>query len=234
MKKYYLLVYYCFISNIALAGTVGVCFQKDINTGHVLRYISPISLDKDNWSQNGNCLEANLSSLREELATKYIKKKYHIVRTYKNMKGNVSTFESTKMCRLEIEKIGTKISKTRRFGTGRKNQAKEIIEESEVKSSSMILLSSGKRGSFKYNEDFHSIVCRVKHAGNFEIEVYLETGVNKGTLSSTVSLSVGQKFNLGSIVEDLKNKGRTVSINDGIEYSKTKESGNFNYFLKVK
>lgn len=135
------------------------------------------------------------------------------------------------MCRIKVIKTGKETAKKDEVKFGRKKRLARTERKADINSVSNMVLSYGKKASLRVNEDSISITCE-KSGGGFQMGFKIE-GKNNN-LSSNAYVAAGGKLDLGQIVNDLNEKNRSVSINDGMSYQKDKSNTTYNYSLEVK
>ncbi|MBI2519351.1 MAG: hypothetical protein HYV97_02995 [Bdellovibrio sp.] len=212
----------------------GYCFTDAVSLSELRRYLQPISLPSDQLDMMGPCLEALLSDARSTLYESYLQKRYRLNRTYKGnqMAPNTELVGTTEgNCRLELLKKRSKIRKTDEFSLGKKGKIKRSEEDLSGDLRSQLLLRKGYPGSLKLDQEEVFVTCQGGHNDNYILTVTLKSP--DSGISTALNLSKGQLINIGSVVKDLSGKNRTLSINSGIDYSKTTGHDDYEYFLSI-
>lgn len=219
------------------ADLLGFCFSPSTNIKNVQSYLRQILLPSEQvyLRRSLNCVEVEAKSHRKGLIDKFIKVKFDIIKRYEpGLQGaNPSSFSAAPArCRLELIRTGEAKSKTFSVDIGRRNDLRESKAKQKTVSKSQILLSSGKPGRLKLDDRDLQVLCRSRGRNNYELEFSFES--KRNSVVTSVTISRGQSVDLGSIVDDLNSKNRDLSIQDGINYSKTKGKSKARFELKVK
>ncbi|HAZ13987.1 MAG: hypothetical protein A2X86_17385 [Bdellovibrionales bacterium GWA2_49_15] len=212
----------------------GFCLTDAVSLSEIRRYLQPIALPSDQLDMMGSCLEALLSEARSTLYESYLQRKYRLNRTYKGNQGAATT-ELTGTtegnCRLELLKKRLRARKTDEFSLGKKGKLQRTEEDLSGDTRSQLLLRKGIPGSMRFDQDEVFLTCQGGHNGNYILTVSLNTP--DSGISTSLNITQGQLINIGSVVKDLAGKNRTLSINSGIDYSKTTGHDNYDYFLTL-
>jgi len=178
------------------------------------------------------CIEIVGGAERFDLYDRFLRAKFRVIRTYKDQDtGSSTTNISRGMCRIFITKIGKSKKITDKVKIGKSGNISRSEGKGSSKSTSNLILSYGKRGGLTVNSQRLGVTCKKAGAG-YLLEFDLES--KESGISSNAFVTPGQELNIGGIVNDLNNKRRTVSLNNGVEYEKEKGKESFDYFLKVK
>lgn len=167
-----------------------------------------------------------------DLYRKYLSSNYKILRSYKGANAEISASQATPrgMCKIKITKTGKVDASKDEAQIGKRQRLARSERTKQVNSISNMVLSYGKRASLRVNEDSIGITCD-KSGNGFQLGFKVE---GKDThLSSSAWVAAGGKLDLGQIVNDLNEKNRSVSINDGMSYQKDKSKTTYNYSLEV-
>ncbi len=235
MKKASLLFLFIFIQNI-YAAVVDYCFLsstalRTVNT-HLQTVLSPQDEVIENHSSH--CLNVVMKNdLKEELYRKWISKKFSIISSDHYGSTEVSTRPSElEHCRLEIEKITT-IDKNTKSGqlSSTPSALDKKFKHAGVQKSSL-LLSVGRPGSLRVDDDYLNVICKSKNSSRMFLDISLSG--EKSSISTSVTLERGESLNLASLVEDLNDKHREISLKKGVVLERTKGQKQFEYFLRIK
>lgn len=207
----------------------GFCFPSNIPLDQVRHTLKQIELptDKTSYRFSENCLEANLDASRNSLYKAFLSSKFPILRSYSN--SNVVPGQN---CKIEIitEEQMTKKTKIRRIGG--KLILKDLMNNSGKTNRSTIIVSAGHLAYIDVNDQSVGVSCNPMGKTQVVLKVNLQSSAQK--ISTNVNVRRGERFNLGSVVEDLNSKNRGISLNTGLSKRKVKGHKTSKYFLIVK
>ncbi|MBK24179.1 MAG: hypothetical protein CME70_09285 [Halobacteriovorax sp.] len=235
MRSIFLFSLFFFLLNSNLqAALYGYCLGDGESLRAAKFHLSKVLAPKDqiHIRSSVGCLEIVGGAERFELYDRFLRAKFRVIRTYKDQDTGSRISQIPRgMCRIFVTKIGKNKKVTDKVKIGKSGNLSRSEAKGISKSTSNLILSYGKRGSLTVNEQRVGITCKKAGAG-YQLEFDLE---NKDSgISSNAFVTPGQELNIGGIVNDLNNKRRTVSLNNGLEYEKEKGKEFFDYFLKVK
>lgn len=227
----------CCCSSATIADDLyGFCFDSHISLSQVKSYLRTIALPKDRiyLRESLHCIEVELSAARKTLFETYLWKKYRIVRQYSGV-GSTPTQQERVMkhCRIKIIKTGKSKSKTNLYKIGENSTIRQTDKKGESKSVSQLVLGEGLPGELKVDEEDLKVICRSRGKDYYALEIYLKSKIKNSQISTAINARRGQKINLGNVVDQLKDKERTLSINEGIHYQKKRGTSNVNYDLII-
>ncbi len=179
-------------------------------------------------STNSNCLQVTVGQNREELIRKWISRRFVILKM-----SSSRTASRGSECRLKVERVLNSNSKTTKMRLGAKGQFNQVSNQTVGKKTSSLLLSSGRRGSIRYNDEFIGIKCVRGGRNNYEVELFVDN--NSGGISTALSLVKGQKIDIGQIIDEKKASSDSVGLNRGVKVglSRDERKQRFTYFLMI-
>jgi len=234
--KRFLLSIFCliFINNLsANEGLTGFCFEEAVSLATIKGYLQPILLAKDKIypRDSVNCVEINLSASRKNLFETYLARRYKIVRVYSEAESSdsesVSAAPVGRNCSLTLTKQEWQDSTTDSAFLGNKNGLKREQKKHQSSSKSQLLIGLGMSGSISMDEQEVFLGCLGDVGGSYNVKVSIVSP--KSGIATQVYIRKGSSTDIGSVVDDLNDKVRTLSVDKGLEYSKTsgKKSGRF-------
>jgi hypothetical protein len=170
-----------------------------------------------------------MAAKREELTRKWISRRFTVVDPFKENQSAASI--RGKECRLKIERTINSKSKTTNFALGQNGQLNQRDFKNKGTRRTSLLLSSGRRGSIRYNDELIGIRCVRGGQDNYQIEIMVDS--DQGGVSTATSLRKGQRLNIGQIVDQNRGRSREANLRNGVSISKTKTESKFNYFLMI-
>ena len=226
------------ISNSFASGLTGFCFDKGVNVSAVKSYLAPILTGRDKvYTREAlNCVELKLSEARKPLFEKWINRRYRITRTYSgnDSGGSVMVPSSgiTGNCRIEVKRVSQGSSTKDNISIRKGGSLSRSEFESMGGGTSRLLLGQGKKGHISVNGTRVGLICFSRGSQFYEMDVEVEGP--RGSVSTSVTVSVGSAINIGEVVEDLNRKSRGVNIPNGIDYTKEKGKHIDQYYLLVR
>lgn len=226
-----------FVSAVLADELRGFCFKSGTNLKSVEVYLSPIlkESDKVHFRSSMNCIEIKLSLARHGLFEKYLRQRFKLIQSYSGdgLTATIPEF-SNKKCKIEVLKKGKGKQNRDSFSFSRKgNIRSEQSRDSQVVRS-YLLLNEGRSGSIEVDGESVDLTCFSRGGDRFEITLTIKSKRSHNSLSSSITVVVGERVNIGSIVEDLKDRDRTIGLQEGLKYSRKKKQLNYLYFLTVK
>ena len=226
IKKFFFLL--IFSSQLQASQLRGFCFPSRVSLDQVRLALNSIqlSIDKISYKFNENCIEANLEESRNNLYKSFLSSKFPIKRSYSN-----STSSTVENCSIELiteQKMSNKI-KVRRVGG--KLVINDLLKKSDKSKRSTIMVAPGLFAYIDVNDESVGLSCKHRSNGNVELAVKLEA--KSQNLSTKVIIRKGQRFNLGSVVENLSTKSQEKSTNKGFDKNQIKGQITSKYFLIV-
>lgn len=159
----------------------------------------------------GDCFTLPLSSGRDVLFQKIISE------TASYTVGS-DTIVSQRPCELELIEESSSTTNGSKYEVRGNGQGliRQYRGEGEGKTTSRLLLSSGRPGKLYVAETFLEVVCTLgADPAIAEVEVWLIGNEGRAQISTTLTLSKGQRQFLGDVVKELKDKNRHVNIPQG-------------------
>lgn len=219
----------------AEAALYGYCLSRGSSVEAAKNHLESIKAPGDKIFTRGsvNCVEVQGGAQRFELYQKFLSTQFKVVRTYKGLdsgQSNQGQAFGSGHCRIKVTKIGKTKTTTDTVEAGKRGVLSRAELDGNSRSVSNMILSYGRNGSLVVNDQRLGVVCR-KAGRQFQLDFSLEaTGQS---VSSSVSVPPGKKFNIGGVVNDLNNKRRKISIGGGVEYQKEVGKQQYDYFLEV-
>ena len=206
------------------------CFEKTTSLDAVMRDLSFISLPKDELvpSREDHCVNANLNDSRFSLYSQFLRRKYRMVKRKASTQGRSNDDGVSKNCKMELIRKEQGGKKGKDYSFGSKNRLNHSESSQSGTLTSKLLLGNGKTGNIRVNDDFVALTCHVGKDGFFGVDISLVGAIS--SLMSSLSMRTGEKKDIGSVVEDLKNKNKELSTS-GISYQKEKGKRKYHYFL---
>lgn len=213
------------------------CFDPNISLDSVERHMSLVLKPGDNLTKDrkNNCFSISLSKGRQTLFKSFLARKYPMYRTYGGHETEMSQIGNE--CKLVLEEVYTVNENAKNLKLTKEQIALKNQTGGEVGKRSMLLtLSSGRQGRMRAYETDLAVTCKKKQS-TYQLEVSL-WGQDAG-VSTTLDLVPGQKREIASVVQTLKNKNKSKGIqtknfnNTGIENSKTNSVLNKSYYLLI-
>ena len=237
MKKASLILLFnlFFLSSIH-AAVIDYCFVASTSLSSVQSHLQTVLSPRDEViiNNSSHCLNVVMNNdFKEELYRKWISRKYQIISSSgfsdKRVAPRVSEQEH---CRLEMERITSVDSTTRGGRLSQNSKAYERNFKHSGSQKSSIVLSVGRPGSLRVDDDYLNVICKSQNSSRVFLDIAL-TGI-KSSVSTSVTLDRGQSLNLASIVEDLNDRFRELSLKNGVSLEKTKGQKQYQYYLRVK
>ncbi|MCK5074401.1 MAG: hypothetical protein KAQ98_13305 [Bacteriovoracaceae bacterium] len=221
----------------------GFCFGDNVSLQSVRLSMDPILLSRDKifFRKSMNCIEVKLSKARKDLFEKYISKKFTISKIYSETAREEIFTETIKNCRILIIKKKKVSSKEFKAGVGKRTRlSQKEIKRNEV-GRTELLLGEGLIGKIEVGGDFVEVECKSRANDNYVVQVHMKkenksndsSSSSSGSLSTTIQIKRGEKINIGSIVENLKNRDRKISVDEGVNYSRIKGETTYDYELVI-
>lgn len=232
---------------------VGFCFQNHVSLHQVLSDLQTFMLKTDQVQFNNqkNCLEIGLSPGRQKLFKTYLKRKYIVLNTYtKNQQQGISTITSNqssdqKICHFIVVKEKNLQSNDRNIVIGRRSSflASEVRETSSTQSYLSVMANTPGKLSYKglslelrcipQGQNHYKVHFSLTSIKKLREEGKVETKISD-QLMTTRSLSLGQRVNIGGVVNDLRKKAKSLNIPKRFTYLKRKGYDQRNYWLKLR
>ena len=224
---------FLFCLNIFANDSIELCFDEAVNLQSVKAYVMPILLANETiiLKQEIPCMNVEIPKERVELLQKYIGMRYTIIRSSTSYSSNERLFN--KNCKVIIIKTRALKDENNNIAIGQKSRFKNTTLNGAGITTSELLLTEGLRGSIELDGERAEIVCRSHGSINYQIELFVKN-VQGSSISTSVSISSGEKLEIGSIIRDLRNQGRDLSISNGVDYSTQKGKSSDRYELMVK
>lgn len=174
-----------------------------------------------------NCFELQISEGRDILIQKLI--------------GEVAPFEvgsevivARAPCELELIEVTESKENGSKVGLARNVTLSDSTRAFNSETRSRLLLSSGRPGRIEAYETMLDLVCLSNSSHSAEVEVWLYANGGRAQISTTLNLTKGSQQFLGDIVKELEDKNRTVSLGNGYQRRKKKESRKTQFYLLLK
>ena len=108
---------------------------------------------------------------------------------------------------------------------------RESNSRTSSKSTSQLLLGAGRPGYLDVNGERVELKCSPRgRVVQLEVSLFSSGG---NSLMTSIALTKGNRMNIGSVVEELKNKKRGLDINSGANIGRQNSSGQFDYYLVI-
>lgn len=206
------------------------CFSSQAEISKAKTSLENIKAPVDTISREDNCVVVTTSERRREIIQKYL------LKLYPNVNIAFSSEDSIKEeCNLRVEKetkstednTRLKVKKTVNFGNTKITNSKKEI--------STIKVLSGKEFELSQNEETLFGKCRYQSQDRYEIEfsmLFIPRPVNPydpstfkqkegESVSTTVSLTRGQKMNIASIKTKLQDEASKKALQPAFGFSKS-------------
>lgn len=218
------------------AALLGYCFDRSVSLSQVQAHIQTVLSPRDQAfpRASNHCLEINAADTsKSDLYYKWISRNFNIAKTYSEGGGQAETRPAVvnEHCRLQLETVES-LSRTDREGSlGTKTRLNQTERTGSKSRKSNILIGVGLSGRIRVDNDELMVSCNSRNSNTvfLDISFYGE----RSSVSTSVRLSVGSPLNLASVVEDLNDKYRELSLNRGITQKKTTGSKSTQYYLSV-
>lgn len=179
--------------------------------------------------ESNHCLEIEISSHRRELLEKWMYKKYRPLKGISDSSPSISDGTTQGNCHLKIEAVSAGSSNTKNFSVGQKNGVSTTERSSSGTRRSSLLLGVGFSGYIQVNEERVELTCQRVSGNGYRIAINLQ-GPDQG-VGTALEVRKGQRINIGSVVNDLNQRRKTLGIPKGIEVEKTTGKETKDYFL---
>lgn len=139
-------------------------------------------------------------------------------------------------CRFVVTRKGNSNSQSTTYGVNRKIRPFASRRNSRRRGTSVstLMVSPGLRGSIEVDGVFAQVKC-IRTARAMIVEVFAgrDDGKNVNSISTSITVSPGQKINIGSVVRDLRNKSNELSTSKGIRFDDVEAKSAEEVFLQV-
>lgn len=241
-SKFYpfLIFSFLFLSLPANAILLGFCFDGAVNLSQAKNHLQTVLARGETVSEQGDCIEVESSSNKQELYNKWLMNRFAVKRTYigshlqKNLiQSNSSrrSFSRGSDCKIKFEVIKSSDRTKNSANIGRKSgvsATKEINEQSKVMN---MLIGKGLDALLRAGNDFLRVKCIYSSGANTKVSLFLDG--QDDSISTALDLNQGRRTNIGSVIQDLKNKARTINSRNGIDISNTVGESQTQYYLSV-
>lgn len=230
-----ILFFFC-LSPVYGKTLAGFCFPPKVSLQKARFHLSSFVHPEDEVFTRPakNCLEVKTNEKRASLYETLLRKKLPVDQVYSNTESNQGSFNlpntAAENCRISIKEKTVGNSKRDDFSLGRKSGVSRREEKFESTNESQLLIDSGSSGHINVDNLRVKLTC-VKASGRFLMKVQLEHG--RGGVSTSLTVTPGQEVNIGEVVRNLKNKNNSLSLNKGIENSRTKGQSRSTYTMTV-
>ncbi len=239
MKKASLILFYLLIPHsVVMASVVDYCFSSRTSLSSVRAHLNTVLSPQDEVVENSSshCLNIVIKNdLKEELYRKWISRKYPIISSDSSATMKSSSINSRTVqehCRLEVERLTNVDKKTTGVDISKRSGAYERSFKHSGSQRSSLLLGVGRPGSLRVDNDYINVICKSRNASRVFLDISL-TG-EKSSVSTSVTLNRGQSLDLASIVEDLNNRFRNISLKKGVRVEKIEGKKSYQYYLRIK
>ncbi len=134
-------------------------------------------------------------------------------------------------CQIEVETVEQRNGDQRDIEiSSDRLKIKDTQENLGAKSTFFLRLENGAGGSFRWGDYSFWVICQKSSTDNIALEISyqsLESGV-----STRLEFSKGEKREIGSYLQDLADKGRTISLG-GFKHSQEKGKKSGKIWVKV-
>lgn len=197
------------------------------NKAKVTTSLSPYLKSGERIDWIGDCFTLPLSIGRDMLFQK-------IISDAASFTVGSDIIVSQRPCELELVEESSSQANGSRYEVRGSGQAliRNSKSESEGKTTSRLLLSSGRPGKLYVDETFLEVVCTLgTNPAIAEVQVWLIGNEGRAQISTTLTLSKGQRQFLGDVVKELKDKNRHINIPQGAGASKKSSNQKTSFYL---
>ena len=233
------IIFLFLITGSTSGAVVDYCFSHNQSLSTVHQHLKTVLSPQDEviLNESSHCLNVVMKNdYKEELYRKWILKKFSLVNSTRihqsAMVSNAKPVAQKQHCRLEVERVSHLQRRTTKGSLSKQSVVNQTSIKSNGSQKSSLLLGIGSPGSLRVDDDYINVICKSRNASRVFLDISL-TGRNS-SVSTSLSIERGQKVNLASIVEDLNNKYKRLSLAQGLEVEETKGSKSFDYFLRIK
>lgn len=228
------------------------CFSSAGNMKTVSSRLKFILVPVDKVEEEKNCFTVNTPPHRRELIQNYVRKLDPSVQI-----GFSSAEVRREACHIKVEKIKTKLKETN--GGGISNALVPNAESTQLngESKDVTTIQTIKEFELTVNQDVIRGECRAINPSRYEISLEvrkdarpLTPPVPPGTivvvpdaqlnkiqetsrLQTTLQLNSGERIEVGSVVNNLKDEARKIDINSGAGIEKTDGISHEKVFLSI-
>lgn len=172
-----------------------------------------------------NCLEVAVREYRRPLVDKFMKMSF-------DLRSSSSLQESSRqLCKFTLRKVEAKNSKSNDFSLGRDTRIKVSFSGEKIVSNSDLIVMEGRTASLSMDDESIYLKCD-KRGSLYELSFSLKRNFMT-KMSTSLDITPGQWVNVGSIEKDLSKKSKSVSIEQGLNYSDTKGVKKHDYYITV-
>ena len=202
------------------------CFKNNVNLYDVHQSLKILLLPKDivEYRKEDGCLDIITSSNRGNLFEKFLSKRYDL--------RQVSLADEGEECRLDLKTTKKTKIDTSLFKIGEKNSIKNSEENNQSVSTMEILLGPGKPAEIKIGNEELKVACYVSAGTNAHL-IFSLMEKNYAHLNSEIDIKKGEWINIGSVLNDLNNKIKTLGLPQ-TEKSETIEKNETIYEIQFK
>lgn len=196
------------------------------NKNKVAAKLRPYLKTQERVDWEGDCFSIDLSSGRDILFQKVIGE----TAAYTVASDVVVT---QKPCELELIEESQGNRDSSRYQVGSSNSILRQNEgQSEGKTTSRLLLTSGRPGKLYVDETFLEVVCSIQGVGaSAEVELWLVGSKGRTQISTTLSLAKGQRQFLGDVVKELKDKNKEIDIPNKVTFRERQSKSTSRFYL---
>lgn len=221
-------IFFLILSFNVHADYTQACFESSTMASSALKDIDFLKVPGDSFKIKGECVRIETSSMRINLYQKYLKKSYP-VSFVDIIPDNAATRRD---CHLSFKKVFQASTNQDQIELNNSNSNLSTKNSNESNTSiSQMVLTEGLEGEIRYDEDDYIITCFQRGDG-FEIRLR-NLSPNMGIITSR-TLKSGQEIELGEFIQQNAKQNTTVSVQQGLQGQKTKESKSYKLFLSVK
>lgn len=223
--------------SFAFADTVNFCFDRSVNLEYARKELMSIAAPSDQIDirRAPHCLEAEVSAERVILFDKYLRRLYpgkvrqgeHFREDPVERAESIASFH----CTIEVEQVGKDNSQLDEVSVGNKNRLKRTETQGVSSSKSQMLLGKGRTGKLVVNGRSVTVSCSPRGA-QYQIDIQIQAP--NGSVETSLTVSQGQRVDLGNIVDQFERNGRLLDINSGAGVTKEQGMNRSDYYLTVR
>jgi hypothetical protein len=210
----------------------GFCFREDVTLLQVERSLGAILHPSDQVVKNASthCIEIQGSNKRTNLYEIFLNKQFRVERSYGTEQKDLIE-SGVPPCNINVRRTGSNTNTINSFSIGRKNNLRKNESSSQRITNSQLLIDSGRSGSIQVDQYRIKVTC-INLIRRFKLDIELEH--MNGGVNTSVTVVPGQELDLGSIVDDINNKNKSLSLSKGIKKSHTLGKVQSKYSITVK
>jgi hypothetical protein len=202
---------------------LNVCFKNEATAGKALIKTKFVLIPPDKAIQDGLCIDYLIDQNRVKLLNKYLLAHF-------NDKFSM-TREASKQCRLELLKVTKYNGKVKNRKLGRRLDISNTNSKGEQVSKQLLLTQSGESLTTEFDQQKVELLCQV-HSTHYDI--FLKSLSPRLKIQTSFLLRKGERKELGSFSDSIKNEKNKLGIKSGINLNKKNRKSNTSYYLLAK